>query len=202
MIHCVAQIWTLVIPLRERKLNPITKLMNYMDLKWFLFFFFCSNNWHRIRNIEWLGRWGSRTRSCAKSAWFTRWHSCTTRWLCWRRCTSGHVVRQQTVCSFTGNENSFKWNSSKHTKMAIYWMNSINKIAWYLHFFFSFCQLYDKISCTVMSPIRAPPGDAVARCRDTIELIISAPGHKYNCEKNELLQLLSQSHVQVSGIAF
>lgn len=49
-----------------------------------------------------------------------------------------------------------------------------------------------------MSPTRAPPGDAVARCRDAIEAIISAPGHKYNCEKNELLQLLSQSHVQVS----
>lgn len=52
-----------------------------------------------------------------------------------------------------------------------------------------------------MSPTRAPPGDAVARCRDAIEAIISAPGHKYNCEKNELLQLLSQSHVQVSARA-
>lgn len=50
-----------------------------------------------------------------------------------------------------------------------------------------------------MSPTRAPPGDAVVRCRDVIDIIISAPGHKYNCERNELLQLLSQSHVQVSG---
>lgn len=49
-----------------------------------------------------------------------------------------------------------------------------------------------------MSPTRAPPGDAVVRCRDVIDIIISAPGHKFNCERNELLQLLSQPHVQVS----
>lgn len=50
-----------------------------------------------------------------------------------------------------------------------------------------------------MSPQRAPNSDAIIRCRDVIDIIISAPGHKYNCERNELLQLLSQSHVQVSG---
>lgn len=73
------------------------------------------------------------------------------------------------------------------------------KLIIFLSLSFGSHQLYDKISCTVMSPTRAPPGDAVARCRDAIEAIISAPGHKYNCEKNELLQLLSQSHVQVSA---
>ncbi|XP_031630042.1 peripheral plasma membrane protein CASK isoform X2 [Contarinia nasturtii] len=57
-------------------------------------------------------------------------------------------------------------------------------------------QLYDTISSIEMPQGRVPPGDGVARCRDAIEAIISAPGHKYNCEKNELLQLLSQSHIQ------
>lgn len=58
-------------------------------------------------------------------------------------------------------------------------------------------QLYDRISCTVMSPSRAPPGDAVSRCRDTIEAILTAPGHKYGRERNELAQLLSLPHIQV-----
>lgn len=49
-----------------------------------------------------------------------------------------------------------------------------------------------------MSPSRAPPGDAVLRMRDTMDAISSAQGHKYNREKNELLQLLSMPHVQVS----
>lgn len=61
-----------------------------------------------------------------------------------------------------------------------------------------YLQLYDTISSIEMPQGRVPPGDGVARCRDAIEAIISAPGHKYNCEKNELLQLLSQSHIQVS----
>lgn len=65
-------------------------------------------------------------------------------------------------------------------------------------YFIPLIQLYDKISCTVMSPARAPPGDSIIRCRDVIDVIISAPGHKYNREKNELLQLLSHPHMQVS----
>lgn len=48
-----------------------------------------------------------------------------------------------------------------------------------------------------MSPSRAPPGDAVLRCRDTIEAVSGAPGHKYNRERCELLQLLTLPHLQV-----
>lgn len=50
-----------------------------------------------------------------------------------------------------------------------------------------------------MSPSRAPPGDAVLRTRDTMDAISSAQGHKNHREKNELLQLLSMPHVQVSS---
>lgn len=49
-----------------------------------------------------------------------------------------------------------------------------------------------------MSPSRAPTGDAVARSRDVVDCVCSAPGHKYNRERNELLQLLSLPHLQVS----
>lgn len=49
-----------------------------------------------------------------------------------------------------------------------------------------------------MSPARAPAGDSVIRCRDVIDVIITAPSHKYNRERNELLQLLSHPHMQVS----
>ncbi|XP_055686221.1 peripheral plasma membrane protein CASK isoform X2 [Lutzomyia longipalpis] len=57
-------------------------------------------------------------------------------------------------------------------------------------------QLYDRISCNVMSPSRAPPGDGVARCRDAVEAISLAHAHKYTREKAELLQLLSLPHIQ------
>lgn len=54
-----------------------------------------------------------------------------------------------------------------------------------------------------MSPTgRAPPGDSVARSRDVAEVILSAPGHKYTRERNELLQLLSHPHVQVNILFF
>lgn len=49
-----------------------------------------------------------------------------------------------------------------------------------------------------MSPSRAPPGDAVTRSRDVVDILLSAPGHKYNRERNELLQLLSLPHLQVN----
>lgn len=51
-----------------------------------------------------------------------------------------------------------------------------------------------------MSPSRAPPGDGVARCRDAVEAISLAHGHKFSREKAELLQLLSLPHIQVSAI--
>lgn len=60
-------------------------------------------------------------------------------------------------------------------------------------------QLYDRISCTVMSPARLPPGDAVSRCRDAMEAIRNATGHKLQREKAYVLQLLSLPHMQVSG---
>lgn len=49
-----------------------------------------------------------------------------------------------------------------------------------------------------MSPSRAPPGDGILRCRDAIDIISSAPGHKYIRDRNELLQLLTLPHIQVS----
>lgn len=58
-------------------------------------------------------------------------------------------------------------------------------------------QLYDRISCTVMSPARLPPGDAVSRCRDAMEAIRNATGHKLQREKAYVLQLLSLPHMQV-----
>lgn len=49
-----------------------------------------------------------------------------------------------------------------------------------------------------MSPTRTPPGDGVLRCRDAIDIVSSAPGHKYIRDRNELLQLLTLPHIQVS----
>lgn len=48
-----------------------------------------------------------------------------------------------------------------------------------------------------MSPSRAPPGDGIVRCRDAVDLVSSAMGHKYVREKGELLHLLSLPHIQV-----
>ncbi|XP_037944527.1 peripheral plasma membrane protein CASK isoform X4 [Teleopsis dalmanni] len=57
-----------------------------------------------------------------------------------------------------------------------------------------FLQLFDRISSTVISPNRAPPGDAVTRSRDVIELLASAGGNKFL--KDELMQVLATPHVQ------
>ncbi|XP_029405837.1 peripheral plasma membrane protein CASK isoform X1 [Bactrocera neohumeralis] len=57
-----------------------------------------------------------------------------------------------------------------------------------------FLQLFDRITSTVVSPSRAPPGDAVARCRDVIESVSSVGGNKYL--KDELMQVLASPHVQ------
>lgn len=48
-----------------------------------------------------------------------------------------------------------------------------------------------------MSPSRTPPGDGILRCRDAIDIVSSAPGHKYIRDRNELLQLLTLPHIQV-----
>ncbi|XP_038114091.1 peripheral plasma membrane protein CASK isoform X9 [Culex quinquefasciatus] len=57
-------------------------------------------------------------------------------------------------------------------------------------------QLYDRISSSVINPLRAPPGDAISRCRDVVDAISSAPGHKQAREKAELINLLGSSHIQ------
>uniref|UniRef100_A0A0K8WKD8 Peripheral plasma membrane protein CASK n=2 Tax=Bactrocera latifrons TaxID=174628 RepID=A0A0K8WKD8_BACLA len=57
-----------------------------------------------------------------------------------------------------------------------------------------FLQLFDRITSTVVSPSRAPPGDAVTRCRDVIESVSSVGGNKYL--KDELMQVLASPHVQ------
>lgn len=57
-------------------------------------------------------------------------------------------------------------------------------------------QLYDRISSSVINPLRAPPGDAISRCRDVVDAISSAPGHKQGREKAELINLLGSSHIQ------
>uniref|UniRef100_A0A1A9ZEB4 Protein kinase domain-containing protein n=1 Tax=Glossina pallidipes TaxID=7398 RepID=A0A1A9ZEB4_GLOPL len=58
-----------------------------------------------------------------------------------------------------------------------------------------FLQLFDRISSTVMSPSRAPPGDAVSRCRDVIEVLSSPPCTNYLID--ELMQLLASPHIQM-----
>ncbi|XP_067618447.1 peripheral plasma membrane protein CASK isoform X5 [Eurosta solidaginis] len=60
--------------------------------------------------------------------------------------------------------------------------------------FHQFLQLFDRISSTVVSPSRAPPGDAVARCREVIESVSSVGGNKYL--KDELMQVLATPHLQ------
>ncbi|XP_040164457.1 peripheral plasma membrane protein CASK isoform X5 [Anopheles arabiensis] len=57
-------------------------------------------------------------------------------------------------------------------------------------------QLFDRISSSVINPSRAPPGDAISRCRDAIDVISSTAGHKYVREKSELINLLGSPHIQ------
>lgn len=72
-------------------------------------------------------------------------------------------------------------------------------------------QLYDRISSAAIVPSRAPPGDAVLRCRDAVEAIsasaagggtmgTSRHGKHYAQDKGELLHLLALPHIQVSDI--
>lgn len=49
-----------------------------------------------------------------------------------------------------------------------------------------------------MSPARTPPGDGLSRSRDAVEAISTSTGHKNTRDKNEILQLLSLPHIQVS----
>lgn len=65
-----------------------------------------------------------------------------------------------------------------------------------------FLQLFDRISSSVITTNgRAPSAEAVARSRDVLELLSSAStagGNKY--AKDELMQLLSAPHLQVSAL--
>lgn len=77
-----------------------------------------------------------------------------------------------------------------------------------LAFFFTFhvflslnhspTKLFDRISSQVMSPSRAPPGDAINRCREAVDSIQSATSHKYSRDRVELVHLLGSPHIQVS----
>ncbi len=49
-----------------------------------------------------------------------------------------------------------------------------------------------------MSPSRAPPGDAISRCRDAVDSIQAATSHKYARDRAELVHLLGSPHIQVS----
>lgn len=66
----------------------------------------------------------------------------------------------------------------------------------------SWLKLFDRISSQVMSPSRAPPGDAINRCRDAVDSIQSATSHKYSRDKAELVHLLGSPHIQVSAIFY
>lgn len=59
-------------------------------------------------------------------------------------------------------------------------------------------KLFDRISSQVMSPSRAPPGDAINRCRDAVDSIQAATSHKYSRDRAELVHLLGSPHIQVS----
>lgn len=71
-------------------------------------------------------------------------------------------------------------------------------------------QLYDRIASAAIVPARAPPGDAVLRCRDAVEAIsalatgggtLGTSRHsskQHAQERGELLHLLAMPHIQVS----
>ncbi|XP_063706034.1 peripheral plasma membrane protein CASK isoform X2 [Culicoides brevitarsis] len=60
----------------------------------------------------------------------------------------------------------------------------------------SLLQLFDKVSCNVVSPSRAPPPDAINRCRDAIDAISSVSGHRYARDRIELVNILATPHMQ------
>lgn len=67
-------------------------------------------------------------------------------------------------------------------------------------------QLYDRISSKVVSPVRAPPSDAVIRCRDLLDALRDyeqslSPGVlelEISGEIEELRELLTHPHFKVS----
>lgn len=189
-----------------------------------------SGGWHRLGNIERLGWWWSWLGSGSKSTGLIRRHTCNAGSICWSRCSQWNAAWHKITCFVTGKLHSMNsrvflffalflsnmcfpqqrihniarpwrwfttWGLCRRVPLTSSVFTNENSIL------FSFSvpsKLFDRISCTVMSPSRAPPGDAVSRSRDTIDAILSASGHKYGRERNELLQLLSLPHLQVCYI--
>lgn len=69
-------------------------------------------------------------------------------------------------------------------------------------------QLYDRISSKVVSPTRAPPSDAVQKCRDTLDALrdldqTTSPSDlelELSGDLEELREILSRPHFRVSKI--
>jgi len=66
-------------------------------------------------------------------------------------------------------------------------------------------QLYDRISSKVVSPTRAPPSDAVQKCREVAEALRELDQNSPELESElgeleELREILSRPHVRVSNI--
>ncbi|CAO1441355.1 unnamed protein product [Diamesa serratosioi] len=58
-------------------------------------------------------------------------------------------------------------------------------------------QIFDRISSTVASTARTPLGDAISRCRDSVDAIQAVTSHKYSRDRAELVHLLGSPHIQV-----
>lgn len=68
-------------------------------------------------------------------------------------------------------------------------------------------QLYDRISSKVVSPTRAPPSDAVQKCREVAEVLRELDQNSPELESEfgeleELRDILARPHVRVSDTAF
>lgn len=75
----------------------------------------------------------------------------------------------------------------------------------FTYFIYNLLQLYDRISSKVVSPTRAPPSDAVQKCRDALDAIrdfeqTTSPADlelELSGEIEELRELLSRAHFKV-----
>ena len=68
-------------------------------------------------------------------------------------------------------------------------------------------QLYDRISSKVVSPTRAPPSDAVQKCREVAEVLRELDQNSPELESEigeleELRDILARPHVRVSKSGF
>lgn len=75
--------------------------------------------------------------------------------------------------------------------------------------FFCLFQLYDRISSKVVSPTRAPPSDAVQKCRDVLDALrdfeqSTSPADlelEVSGEIEELREILGRPHIKVRTMA-